>query len=153
MAFTYPVSERVLKKWSGSLLSQNAEADGAGHFVFTYHGSTCNNGGTAFTALMHIVLSGEGGPENRIIRNAWIEIPEDQEEGASQMCAAPGRTPEEAKPFFQKLAETVDFSGRGLEDVLTEKVPENFAGCFCGRPHVSQKWKIALATVHYAISG
>lgn len=147
--FTYPVAKRTLAKWADNLLRQEPADDGGLHFQFTYNGSTCNNGGTPFTAILHAVISDTGTP--RIIRNAWIEIPEDQRQAASEMCAAPGSTVEEAEPFFRKLAEPADFIGRTLESVILEETPENFAGCFCGKPHVNQKWKIALSTIHYVL--
>ena len=68
------------------------------------------------------------------------------------MCSAPGTGAGDAAPFFQKLGEPAGFTGRDLEDVILEEVPQNFAGCFCGRPHINQKWKIALSTIHYAMN-
>lgn len=144
--FSYPVAERVLKKWSGTQLERRP-VPGGEHFLFTYHGSTCNNGGTPFTAILHAVVVGSA-----VIEQAWIEIPENEKEGAAEMCAAPGSTVEDAEPFFRKLAEPAGFVGRDLESVILEEVPENFAGCFCGRPHINQKWKIALSTIHYALT-
>lgn len=146
---TYPVAKRTLAKWAVNLLRQELTDNGDLYFQFTYNGSTCNNGGTPFTAILHAVISGTGTPD--IIRNAWIVIPEDQRQPASEMCSAPGSTVEEAEPFFRKLAEPADFIGRTLESVILQESPENFAGCFCGMPHVNQKWKIALSTIHYSL--
>lgn len=149
----YPVAGRTLKKWvKNKLRRQPAQAGfppGSEVFTYVYDGSTCNNGGTPYRALLHVVLSGEGA--DRIIEDAHVEIPEDQREAASMMCAAPGKGADEARPFFDRLESPADFTGRSLQAVLEEEVPENFAGCFCGRPHINQKWKIALATIHYAI--
>ena len=122
---------------------------GARGFTFVYEGSTCNNGGTPYTALMHVVVSDS--EDGWRIEDARIEIPEDQKEAASEMCAAPGTGGEEASPFFDRLSAPAGFVGRLLEEVILEDVPENFAGCFCGRPHVNQKWKIALSTIHFVL--
>jgi hypothetical protein len=145
--FAYPVAVRALKKWSGSQLERRPSAGGSDHFLFTYHGSTCNNGGTPFSAILHAVIS-----ESAVIEQAWIEIPENEKESAAKMCTAPGSSAEDAEPFFSKLGEPADFVGRTLESVILEDVPQNFAGCFCGRPHINQKWKIALSTIHYALT-
>lgn len=144
--FSYPVAERALKKWSGTQLEQRSVPDGE-HFSFGYQGSTCNNGGTPFSAILHALIDSAS-----VIRQAWIEIPESEKDGAAEMCAAPGSTAEEAEPFFRKLAEPAGFIGRDLESVILEEVSENFAGCFCGRAHINQKWKIALSTMHYALN-
>jgi len=150
MSFSYPVAERALKKWTKKQLERQASGDGKEHFKYIYHGSTCNNGGVPFTAVLHAVIRGDA--SSGIIEEAWIEIPQEEREAASQMCAAPGSSAEEARPFFDKLEAPADFIGRELESVILEEVPQNFAGCFCGRPHVNQKWKIALSTIHYALS-
>lgn len=144
----YPIANRALSKWSASKLVRGSGEKGE-LFSFSYEGSSCNNGGTAFKAVLHVELSGSG--FRRIIEKAWIEIPEDEKEAASAMCAAPGSGAEEAEPFFRKLSAQANFVGRDLETVILEKVPENFAGCFCGQPHVNQKWKIVLSTIHYAL--
>lgn len=144
--FSYPVAERALKKWSVAQLERRP-IPGGEHFLFTYNGSSCNNGGTPFTAILHAHINGAA-----VIAQAWIEIPESEKEGAAEMCAAPGSSAEDAEPFFRKLAEPAGFVGRELEAVILEDVPENFAGCFCGRPHINQKWKIALSTIHYALN-
>lgn len=150
MQFTYPVAERALKKWSLSQLDRRPAADGSEHFSFTYHGSTCNNGGTAFTAILHAIISGSG--SSCKIEQAWIEIPDDQKEGASRMCTVPGNGVEDAGNFFSKLSGPADFTGRYLESVIMEEVSQNFAGCFCATPHINQKWKIAFSTMHYAMT-
>jgi len=148
MEIKYPVASRALKKWVQNQLKSEELEPGKIHYKYEYHGSTCNNGGVPFTAILHAVVSeGEG---CGIIDEAWIEIPEDQQENAAQMCSAPGKTAEEAQPFFKRLAEPAKFTGRTLEDVIMEDVPLNFAGCFCGVPHINQKWKIALSTIHYS---
>ncbi|MCK5735484.1 MAG: hypothetical protein KAH21_03355 [Spirochaetaceae bacterium] len=150
MSFSYPVAERALKKWAKKQLEREPAENGLEHFSYIYHGSTCNNGGTPFTAVLHAVIKDSDGLV--IIEKAWIEIPEDEKEAASEMCAAPGSGAEDAMPFFQKLGEPADFIGRDLESVILEDVPQNFAGCFCGRSHINQKWKIALSTIHYFLN-
>ena len=150
MGFSYPVAERALKKWTKKQLKRQPAENGSEHFTYIYHGSTCNNGGIPFTAELHALIREEGGAN--IIEKAWIEIPEEEKEAASHMCAAPGKGAEEAEPFFERLKSDADFSGRDLESVILEEVSQNFAGCFCGRPHVNQKWKIALSTFHYAMN-
>ena len=67
------------------------------------------------------------------------------------MCAAPGQGVDDAAPFFDRLSAPAGFVGRPLDEVILEDVPENFAGCFCGRPHVNQKWRIALSTIHFTL--
>jgi hypothetical protein len=150
MSFSYPVAERALKKWTKKQLEREPADNGSEHFRYLYHGSTCNNGGIPFDAVLHAVIRVEDG--SGVIEEAWIEIPDDHKESAAQMCAAPGKTAEEAMPFFRKLEEPADFIGKDLESVILEDVQQNFAGCFCGRPHINQKWKIALSTIHYALA-
>jgi len=154
MDFTYSYAPRVLKKWGDQQLKREGGTDGREHFMFTYQGSTCCNGGTPFTAILHVQLSGceRGNAASAVIERAWIEIPDDQKEAASRMCASPGRTAAEAQKFFDQLARNADFSGEVLETVILREVPENFAGCFCGKPHTNQKWKAVLSTVHFALS-
>jgi hypothetical protein len=151
MDFPYSFAQRALKKWREQQLKREPAADGTEHFMFTYQGSTCCNGGTPFTAILHALLSGCESTAGAVVERAWIEIPDYQKEAASRMCSSPGRTAAEAKPFFDVLAQNADFAGQNLETVILREVPENFAGCFCGRPHINQKWKAALSTVHFAL--
>ena len=153
----YPVASRTLQKWSATRLNKvpagripKACPPGSLGYTYVYEGSTCNNGGTAYTALLHVVVSESDGGWR--IEDARIEIPEDRKEAASEMCAAPGKGPEEAASFFERLSKPAVFVGRSLEEVIRENMPENFAGCFCGRAQVNQKWKIALSTVHFALT-
>ena len=149
----YSVALRTLKKWSADRLERYEPGSGfsAGSegYTYRYEGSTCNNGGTPYTALLHVVISGVG--PLRIVEDARIEIPEDQKEAASQMCAAPGTGAADAEPFFSKLAAPADIVGRELSEIISEEVHENFAGCFCGPPQINQKWKTALSTIHYSV--
>lgn len=151
MDFPYPFAHRALKKWRDQQLKREAAADGMEHFMFTYQGSTCCNGGTPFTAVLHIFLSGFESASSAVVEKAWIEIPDDQREAASRMCSSPGHTASEGRLFFDELARNAEFAGENLETVILREVPENFAGCFCGRPHINQKWKAALSTVHFAL--
>jgi len=144
MSFSYPVAERTLKKWRTANLEHQVSEDGGDHFIFRYEGSTCNNGGVPYRALLHAVISGVG--ESAMVKQAWIEIPEEERDAAALMCAFSG------SEFFERLAEQADFVGESLEGVISKDVPQNFAGCFCGRPHIAQKWKIALSTMPYALS-
>lgn len=150
MAFSYPVAERALKKWSSANLEHRITKDGENHFIFRYEGSTCNNGGVPYQARLHAVISGVG--ESAKVKQAWIEIPEEERDAAALMCASNGTDAASAAGFFARLAEQADFVGESLEGVISKDVPQNFAGCFCGRPHIAQKWKIALSTMHYALS-
>jgi len=150
MSFSYPVAERALKKWRTANLVHQVSEDGENHFIFRYEGSTCNNGGVPYRALLHAVISGAG--ESAKVEQAWIEIPEEDRDAAALMCASGGTDAESAAGFFERLAEQADFVGESLEGVISKDVPQNFAGCFCGRPHIAQKWKIALSTMHYALS-
>ena len=38
-------------------------------------------------------------------------------------------------------------------EVLSEEMELNHAGCFCTIPMVNQKWRMALSTIHYSLSG
>ena len=147
--FPYPVAVRALEKWANNNLEKGLE-DGNSHYVFLYTGSTCTNGGTPFEARLHAVIS--GGNESPVIEKAWIEIPEDQQGPASGMCAIKGANSEKAGMFFNRLAQPADFSGRDLESVVLEEKSMNFAGCFCNRSHVNQKWQMALSTIHFDLN-
>jgi len=149
-AFPYPIAPRTLKKWNEKFLARSDLGNGTIRFAFTYHGSTCNNGGTPFSAVLHADIAIQGA--SPVVESAWIEIPADQREAASKMCAAPGEGPEDAGPFFEALAAPADFIGRTLDETILEDRPQNFAGCFCGKPHVNQKWTVALSTMRFALT-
>jgi hypothetical protein len=149
-AFKYPVADRALKKWSESNLELVSETNETLHYKFLYQGSTCNNGGTEFKAHLHIIIG--KADSDRIIQKAWIDIPEDERENASAMCAAPSSSPERLEEFYEKLAQQALFIGRTLDEVILEETALNYAGCFCGQAMINQKWKMALSTVHYQVN-
>ena len=126
----YPVAERALKKWQSANLDKTELAENMMHYTFRFNGSTCNNGGVEYTALLHARITAEG-----TIKRAWIEIPAEEEASASQMCACPGSDSVDSRGFFETLARDASFSGRSLEDVIAEEVPLNHAGCLCYPPH------------------
>lgn len=143
--FAYPVSTRALEKWRFNNL-EIVETKGAlQHYRFIFNGSTCNNGGTPFQAYLHAVV--DTLKSDPVVQNAWVEIPKDQIEGAREMCGY--RTAGDA--FLENLAESPDFCGRTLTDIICKSVELNHAGCFCTQPMVNQKWRMALSTVHFAI--
>jgi len=144
--FTYPVSPRALKKWNEDRLEHVSSGDDHRWYRFRYSGSTCNNGGIPFEADMHVRLSGKG--ENAVIEKARIEFPEETKGNAAYMCAAGGKRAE-ADSFFNKLAQDHDITGRTVEDVITEDVQVNHAGCFCAPSMVRDKWNQVLSTIHW----
>lgn len=152
----YPVAEAALAKWVRERLVRfdpATRADGRANsgrglenFVFRYTGSTCSNGGSAFEAHMYVCVDAappsDGGS---CVVDAWIEFPPHTIESAARMCAA-------RNGLFARLSEPAPFCGRPLEDVVQEKAPMNYAGCFCTQPMINEKWKQALSTVHYALT-
>ncbi len=142
----YPVSLRALEKWDTERLEQLSGSGDSRHYRFLYNGSTCTNGGTPFSAYLHVEIRERG--KGRIIGNAWIEIPETEREAAAGMCAARSHS-SGADAFFDTLALSAKFCGRALEDVILEDKPVNYAGCFCSPPMVRDKWNMALSAVHF----
>ncbi len=138
----YPFHERALKKWIVNNLKSTISEDGKIHYTYDYLGSTCKNGGVPFTSILNIKL--DKNEKNGIITDAWIDIPEDQMESAEKMC-----TP---VPDIMNMIKNDPVIGKELEFAIVESIQENFAGCLCGRPHINQKWKIILSTIHYAIT-
>ena len=144
--FTYPVSTRALEKWRSNNLEVIHDEGDVHHYRFLFNGSTCNNGGTPFQAYLHINL--DTSKAEPIVQEAWVEIPEDQIEGAREMCGYRS----DGDSFIDGLAKAPDFCGRDLIDIISETVELNHAGCFCTRPMVNQKWLMALSTVHFSLS-
>lgn len=143
----YPVAERALKKWQSERLEKLETGDTSVHYRFEFIGSTCNNGGTEFKAHLHAHIS-----EDNIIEKAWIEIPEEEQEGAALMCASPSKDPLKAKSFFDAFKEDAEFTGSALEETILAEVPLNHAGCLCYPAIVNQKWKMALSTMHFDLN-
>ncbi len=142
----YPVSLRALEKWDSERLELLPGSGDARHYRFLYNGSTCTNGGTPFSAYLHVEVRGSG--KKRVIGNAYIDIPENQREAAAAMCAARSHS-SGSGAFFDTLAAPAKFCGRSLEDVILEDKPVNYAGCFCSPPMVRDKWNMALSAVHF----
>lgn len=140
----YPVAERALKKWQNERLDKIEGDDSSVHYRFIFQGSTCNNGGTEFKAHLHALIT-----DQKTISKAWIEIPEEEQEGAAQMCASPSKDPVQAQSFFEDFKKDASFCGESLEDVIQAEVSLNHAGCLCYAPIINQKWKMALSTMHY----
>ncbi|MBF9017998.1 MULTISPECIES: hypothetical protein [unclassified Oceanispirochaeta] len=143
----YPVAERALKKWQTERLEKIDTGDSSVHYRFIFVGSTCNNGGTEFKAHLHAKIS-----EDHIIQKAWIEIPEEEQEGAALMCASPSSDPAKAQPFFEGFKKDANFTGSPLEEIILAEVPLNHAGCLCYQPIINQKWKMALSTMHFDLN-
>ena len=143
--FAYPVSTRALEKWRHNNLEPLDLTGAVHHYRFLFSGSTCNNGGTPFQAYLHILV--DASKTDPVVQNAWVAIPQDQLEGAREMCEY--RTVGDA--FITSLAEPPGFCGRSLTEIISESVELNHAGCFCTQPMINQKWRMALSTVHFAI--
>ena len=147
--FVYPVAVRALEKWKNNNLDRVGHANGTAHFRFLFNGSTCNNGGTPFKAYLHVELDiARSGGSDPMVNRAWIEIPEDQLDGAQEMCGV--RNGGDA--FLESLSEFPKLQGRSITDILSEDVPLNHAGCFCTEPMTNQKWRMALSAIHYTMN-
>lgn len=147
---TYSIAEKALREWSKDRLELMDADEGVRHYRFRYTGSTCTNGGTPFNAYLHVLLSGR--LESAVIDKAWTIIPKEEREAALAMCTA-YRDFQGEVALFEKLTQSADFSGRSLEEVLTEIQEDrsrlNYAGCFCGEAMVREKWNQVLSTVHW----
>jgi len=143
----YPVAERALKKWAAEKLESLDSEENREHYRFLYEGSTCNNGGAPFQSFFHVRIG-----KDQTIEQAWIDIPADQEEAACLMCASPSHKPEEAREFIDGFRRDADCTGMTLEAAIQEEQALNFAGCLCYKAMVHQKWKMALSTIHYALT-
>jgi hypothetical protein len=142
----YAIHGRALEKWSRERLELLEETESGRHYRFRYDGSTCNDGGTPYTAWLHLRLSGKAACAR--IDEAWIEIPAGEREAASAMCAA-GSDP----GFLDTLCRPAAFTGSGLEEALEQGGAVNHAGCFCTPAMLWEKWRQALSTVHWRENG
>lgn len=144
--FQYPVSSRALPIWARNNLEVTERGETTTHFRYTFRGSTCSNGGTAFVSYVHVVVA--HGEEELTVEGAWIEIPDTEAEGIREMCAY--KT--DGDTFLDSLKTPPSFCGRALEEALTEERPLNHAGCFCTAAMKNQKWLMVLSTVHYYLA-
>ena len=142
----YPINRKTLEKWALQNLERIQSDETGTLFLFNYLGSTCNNGGSEFRALFYARIN-----HDLHVERAWIEIPGDSEAAACRMCSSPSGNPEEAGEFLESFKRNAEFSGKPLEEVILEEVPQNFAGCLCHKPMINQKWKMVLSTMHFAL--
>jgi hypothetical protein len=141
----YPIATKALAKWMNLYLQCRREPEGLLHYSFRFLGSTCSSGGIPIASTLHaLVREGEGGV---VVENGWIEIaPDDQ--GLRAMCEYGVR----GAALLDSLRQPPEFCGRTLEEILTEPLAVNPAGCFCKPPMINHKWRQMLATIHYALS-
>lgn len=154
----YAVPTRALDKWArtdvtcepGEDAGEDAGEDtytgrGLWHCHYRYTGSTCTDGGQAFVATFHVTL--RPGPDALIVENAWVELPLDNNPGATEMCAYMTQR----EPFLRELREPQSFCGMTLEAAILRPVELDYAGCLCYTPMLNHKWRNALSTIHYAL--
>ena len=143
----YPLSARALDKWARSDLSCAADANGGRHYQFRFLGSTCTDGGSAFHANFHVVLSPS--PQGAVIEAAWIDLPlDDGNPGAAQMCVF--QTQRDL--FLAELSRPPAFCGGTLEAAIERQVELDYAGCLCFDQMLNHKWRNVLCTIHYALA-
>jgi hypothetical protein len=141
----YPIPPKALIKWMNLHLKCRPEPGGALHYTFRFLGSTCSTGGISIASTLHAVLRER--PEGMVVENGWIEIAPD-DNGLRSMCEYGVRGP----ALLERLRRPPEFCGRTLEEILTQALPVNPAGCYCKPPMVNHKWRQMLATIHYALS-
>jgi len=146
MPVSYAISTRVLEKWARQNLSVVSQSTHECHFQFNFTGSTCNNGGTPFSAQMHVLVKRT--PDAVKIESAWIDFSEDQYEPAQQQCLyqTAGET------FWEFMKTPPDFCGSSIEAALDQMQDINPAGCFCTTSMRTHKWRNVLSTIHYVLS-
>jgi len=140
------IPEGALRKWADQCLTCTHREEGKRRYRFTFSGSTCTDGGTPYNAALELVL--EEKEPGIVVTEALIFFSAEDVEAARQMCEYQKRGEE----FFVELQQSPTFCGRTLEEILAEPVPINPAGCFCTEPMINHKWRLALATVHHALS-
>jgi len=141
---SYPVSLKAIDKWNHERLELIEQIHEYRHYRFRYNGSSCTDGGAAFLAYLHAEVSGTG--KKLRLRRAWIDIPMEEREAASKMCAA---SRSGATAFFASLSGPFGLEGRLVEEYLSEEAPVNYAGCFCAPPMLRDKWNMVLSTIHF----
>src|SRR5581483_11284525 len=119
-------------------------ADGTVHAHFRFQGSTCSNGGIPLELLFNIHV-GPRDEGRRILSAACAPAPGDT--GCAQMCQASADPP----GFFEQFGRFSQFVDRPLSEVAAWNPEINPAGCVCTEQNRNHKWKIALATVRYAL--
>ena len=141
----YGISTDALAKWAGENLGWETERGDERHYRFSHRGSTCMDGGTPFTAVVHVVLQ-EGSCE-WVVKSARIDFSQGEMPCEKEMCAYLT----DGERFFEALVEPPAFCGRALESILADPIEVNYAGCLCESPMVNHKWIAALSTIHYAL--
>lgn len=141
----YDIPEAVLRTWADNCLTCVDGKDGERRYRFQFEGSTCMDGGAAFTANMQILLVRE--QRGVVVKDALIFFPEQDMGTVSKMCAYQDR----GREFIEGLQSSPSFCGQTLEEALNQPVPTNPAGCFCTPPMVNHKWRLALSTLHYVL--
>ncbi len=141
----YTVPARALDKWARADLACEPGEDGVWQCHYHYAGSTCNDGGQAFVATFHVTL--RPGPDGLIVENAWVELPLENNPGATEMCAYMTQR----EPFLRELREPQSFCGMTLEAAILRPLELDYAGCLCYAPMLNHKWRNALSTIHYAL--
>jgi len=146
----YAVPARALDKWARADVTCEPGEDvntggGVWQCHYRYAGSTCNDGGRAFVATFHVTL--RPGPDGMIVENAWVELPLENNPGATEMCAYMTQR----EPFLRELRAPQSFCGMTLEAAILRPVELDYAGCLCYAPMLNHKWRNALSTIHYAL--
>ena len=142
----YAIPAKALDKWARADVTCAIEGDGALHCHYLYFGSTCNDGGQAFTATFHVVLRSQS--HSLVIENAWVDLPLENNPGALQMCAYQTQR----EPFLRELRDPPSFCGMTLEDAIARKLEFDYAGCLCFEAMLNHKWRNVLSAIHFALS-
>ena len=140
----YDINPNALEKWVTQFLDCRKENNNCFHFSYLYLGSTCNNGGINFQAVLNVVLKIRS--SDLVIKNARIDFPDKYLPQAKEQC----EFLKTGVKFFEELKKPPAFVGQKVEDVLAAIKNVIPSGCFCTQPMRDHKWRNALSAIHFA---
>lgn len=142
---SYSVNAKALRRWTNERLTLVSNVDGTTSALFRYEGTTCSNMGRAFEFHYSVTL----GPREQgyiVIEQRCEPAPGD--EGHQFMC----RYRSGADSLMASIANDKPLLGRPLNDVLALQRSAGGASCYCELSGGTQKWQLALETIHFALA-
>ncbi len=141
----YAFPPKALKRWKNDLLELHHRDEHQIHARFTYHGSTCNDGGIPLAFLYDVWLEPAGG--EFIIRDMACQAKED-DRGHRESCSYQTN----AINALSHYETSKPLLGSPLSAAISWDPPRNPAGCLCTTGNRNHKWLMALQTIHYALN-
>ena len=142
--YAFPL--KALKRWRNQFLEleDGTGDDGRLHARFTYHGSTCSDGGVPLTFLYDVWLARED--DGLIIREMSCR-PQEGDDGHKETCSYQIN----ARNALSHYENFKPLLGSPISAAISWNPARNPAGCLCNAGNRNHKWLMALQTIHYAL--